>query len=287
MYETILIPFLKFQRRRIMTVYNLCFLNHFIVRCIAIVFLVVICMFASTELYGQPPNKNDFKISPQVQKLVADTQLCLNDNDLDCARSLLTKFPMSGLSELEQYRYWLLMGRVVFFEGNYPEAIKVFRKIADLAPDPGPRKDYMRYIAQLYASMGQFQQAYDTLEELMVEDGLVPLGRRHLTHDALSRGLEIYATGNWPFEQYVTKLPEFPTEATTFGLQSGYVDLEFTVTKNGVTRDIQVIGSSNSVFEESAIKSAEKFMYIPRLLDGKPVETVTKYRIEFKTGSSE
>lgn len=270
-----------------MTVYNLRFLDDLIVRCITIVFSIVLCVFASMNLYGQASIAHDLKISPQVQKLVADTQLCLNDNNLECARSSLAKFKLSGLSEFEQYRYWLLMGRVVFFEGNYPEAIRVFRKIADLAPTPGPRKDYMRYIAQLYASMGQFQQAYDTLEVLMVEDGLVPLGRRHLTHDALSRGFKIYATGNWPFEQYVTKLPEFPTEASTLGLKSGYVDLMFTITQNGSTRDIQVIDSSSSLFEKSAIESAEKFMYMPGLVDGKPVETVTKYRIEFNTDSSE
>lgn len=270
-----------------MTVYNLCFFNHLIVRCITVVFSVVLCVFASMNLYGQASIAHDFKISPQVQKLVADTQLCLNENNLDCARSSLAKFQLSGLSEFEQYRYLLLMGRVVFFEGNYPEAINVFRKIADIAPTPGARKDYMRYIAQLYASMGQFQQAYDTLEMLMVEDGLVPLGRRHLTHDALRQGFEIYATGNWPFEQYITKLPEFPTEASTLGLQSGYVDLKFTVTENGSTRDIQVIDSSNSLFEKSAIESAEKFLYIPRLVDGKPVETVTNYRIDFELESSE
>ena len=62
-----------------MTVYKLCFLNHFIVRCIAIVFSTVICVFPSKDLYGQALKERDFKISAQVQKLVDDTEKCLKN----------------------------------------------------------------------------------------------------------------------------------------------------------------------------------------------------------------
>jgi len=259
----------------------------FVARSVAPAFSLLYCLIATQASPGQTLNERDFTVSTRVQEILDDTGDCLKNDDFDCARASLNNFPEGDLSEIEQYRYWLLMGRIEFLEGNYPEAIKTFRIIADLAPSPGARKDYMRYIAQLYASMGQFQQAYDTLEELMVQDGLVPLARRHLTNDALWRGFDIYATGDRELVELVPDLPEFPAQATTQGLRNGYVDLEFTVTRNGSTRDVQIIESSNLVFEESAIEAAEKFRYKPKLVDGKPVETVIQYRVEFKAEVSD
>jgi len=65
--------------------------------------------------------------------------------------------------------------------------------------------------------------------------------------------------------------PIYPRRALSRGIE-GYVIVEFTVTKQGTTRNIFVVESSSSIFENAAVKAAEKFKYKPRVVDGEPIE---------------
>ena len=65
--------------------------------------------------------------------------------------------------------------------------------------------------------------------------------------------------------------PIYPRRAQSRGL-SGYVIVEFTVTRSGTVKDAVVVESSNSVFERAAVAAALKFKYKPRVIDGEPVE---------------
>ena len=265
------------------------------------------------------------EIGRRVQRHLDDARECTDDNDLDCARAALDEITRRSLSDIEQYRYWQSLGRVEFFDGNYAGAIGALRNAADLAPSPSTHLDAVRYIAQLHASLGQFVQAYETLEELLAEhgadqfprlyrfrsvaeqqaregqsqaaydtleamlvrNGVVPLAWRHLTNDALWRGLDIYAPGDRELDPLVADPPTFPREAVAQGLSNGFVDLEFTVTRTGSTRGVRVIESSAPVFESSAIEAAELLNYKPRLTNGKPVETPVHRRIEFRIEESD
>jgi len=259
-------------------------------------------------------------IHRRVQRHLDVARDCSESGDLDCARAALNEISRRGLNDVEQYRYWASLGRVELFGGNYVEAIGAFRRAADLAPLPSARLDHTRYIAQLHASLGQFRQAYQTLEELvagsdadqfprqfqarsraeqqaregefqaaydtleamLVRNGVVPLAWRHLTNDALWRGLDIYATGDKELEPLVAEPPPYPQEAVSQGLSYGFVDVEFTVTQTGSTRDVRVVESSARVFENSAIEAATVLRYKPRLANGKPVEATVQHRIEFQ-----
>jgi TonB family protein len=260
------------------------------------------------------------EIGRRVQRHLDELRECEAYNDLDCARAALDEISRRSLNDIERYRYWQSLGRVELFEGNYAQAIEAFRSAADLAPLPSARLDFTRYVAQLQATQGQFRQAYETLEQLLAEsgadqyprlyqfrsvaeqqagadqfqeaydtlevilvrNGVVPLAWRHLTDDALWRGLEIYATGDRELIPLVADPPVFPQEAATRGLTNGFVDVEFTVTRTGSTRDVRVVESSTPVFEDSAIEAAESLKYKPRLTNGKPVETPVQRRIEFQ-----
>ena len=107
-----------------------------------------------------------------------------------------------------------------------------------------------------------------------------------MTADALWRGLPIYVTGDWDLVPAGTNPPAYPADAVAQGIRQGYVDLEFTVTRTGSTRDIRVVEASAPAFEESAVDAAGRFRYKPRLVDGKPVETVVEHRVEFKLDES-
>ncbi len=65
--------------------------------------------------------------------------------------------------------------------------------------------------------------------------------------------------------------PIYPRRALSRGVE-GYVIVEFTVTKQGTTRDVTVFESSSSMFNNAAIKAAQKFKYKPRVVDGQPIE---------------
>lgn len=66
--------------------------------------------------------------------------------------------------------------------------------------------------------------------------------------------------------------PNYPRRALSRGIE-GYVIVEFTVTKQGTTKDIEVVEANPSgVFERSAVRAAAKFKYKPRVVDGQPIE---------------
>lgn len=65
--------------------------------------------------------------------------------------------------------------------------------------------------------------------------------------------------------------PVYPRRALSRGVE-GYVIVEFTVTKQGTTKDIIVVESSSSMFDNAAMKAAAKFKYKPRVVDGQPIE---------------
>lgn len=71
----------------------------------------------------------------------------------------------------------------------------------------------------------------------------------------------------------VKSAPRYPASAANSGL-TGSVTLNYTVTKSGVVTDIEVVAWTGSkLFIPPSIKAVEKFKYLPRYENGKPVET--------------
>ena len=76
--------------------------------------------------------------------------------------------------------------------------------------------------------------------------------------------------------------PVYPRRAAERGL-CGWVELLYTVTAAGGTRDAVVTASSSRMFERSAVKAAEKYKYKPRQVGGKPVDVPNvPIRIKFE-----
>ncbi len=66
--------------------------------------------------------------------------------------------------------------------------------------------------------------------------------------------------------------PQYPRRALSRGIE-GYAIVEYTVTKLGTIKDPVVIESSpGTIFNNAAIKSALRYKYKPRVVDGKPIE---------------
>lgn len=66
--------------------------------------------------------------------------------------------------------------------------------------------------------------------------------------------------------------PIYPRRALSRGIE-GYVIVEFTVTKQGTTKDHRIVESKPpGVFDTAALQAASKFKYKPRVVDGEPIE---------------
>ncbi len=90
--------------------------------------------------------------------------------------------------------------------------------------------------------------------------------------------------GDAEYLPIVKVAPVYPRRALQRGIE-GWVLLEFTVTRQGTTKDIRVIDSQpkSKIFHRAAIKAAAKFKYKPRTEDGKPIEVPgVRNRIVFR-----
>jgi protein TonB len=61
----------------------------------------------------------------------------------------------------------------------------------------------------------------------------------------------------------------------------GLVDLQITISKEGLVEDIRVI-SGPSIFRQAALDAVRHFIFRPALLNGVPVEVETTVGISFR-----
>ena len=82
--------------------------------------------------------------------------------------------------------------------------------------------------------------------------------------------------------------PQYPADAHENKIE-GYVVVAFTVTKHGSVEDLVVVESDPpGVFEETTIQTVSQFKYIPKLVNGEPVDTPgVRYLIRFKLSEQE
>lgn len=81
-----------------------------------------------------------------------------------------------------------------------------------------------------------------------------------------------------------TTLPKYP-RVEKRKMANGYVDIEFSIGRNGVTRYHHVLASSSKAFSKVALESLRRHAYYPATLDGKPVvEFGRKKRFTFWMG---
>ena len=107
-----------------------------------------------------------------------------------------------------------------------------------------------------------------------------------LSEPTIDFGLELGGPGivatDGEYLPIVKVAPVYPMRALQRRLE-GYVVVEFVVTASGNVRDIVVVESSDTVFEQAAIDAATKFRYKPRVVDGQAIEVAgVQNRITFR-----
>jgi len=82
-------------------------------------------------------------------------------------------------------------------------------------------------------------------------------------------------------EPVATPDPAYPPDAFREGVE-GWVEVEFTVTERGVTRDVQVVAAEpRGVFDAAAVQAVAAWTYRPRVVYGRPVAQRSSVTLRF------
>ncbi len=75
---------------------------------------------------------------------------------------------------------------------------------------------------------------------------------------------------------------EYPARAASRGVE-GWVEVQFTVLKDGTTRNIRIVESSpEGYFEQSVLDAVTTWRYEPRVVAGEPVDQLVEARLRFE-----
>ncbi|NCP64749.1 MAG: energy transducer TonB [Paraglaciecola sp.] len=101
---------------------------------------------------------------------------------------------------------------------------------------------------------------------------------------SLDGGLAL-ESGDGEYLPIVRVAAVYPRRALQRGIE-GFVDVEFTVTKQGSVRDPKVIQASpEGIFEQAAMDATLKYKYKPRVVNGEPMEVSgVEVRVTFEIG---
>ena len=106
--------------------------------------------------------------------------------------------------------------------------------------------------------------------------------------DSMSADLDLsigtgLSASDGEFLPIVKVAPQYPSRASSRGIE-GYVILSYTVTKQGtVLNPVVIEAKPENIFNRAAIKSALRYKYKPRVIDGVPQDVPgVKTRITFK-----
>ena len=75
--------------------------------------------------------------------------------------------------------------------------------------------------------------------------------------------------------------PVYPRSALRRG-QEGWVEVEFTVSSDGSTAEVEVVSSSVAkVFDRASIRAVDQWQFRPRVFRGEPIDQRVRARISF------
>ena len=114
------------------------------------------------------------------------------------------------------------------------------------------------------------EQDYDKIDGNAAVGSFAAPGKLQANLD-LNIGPGLQATDG-EYLPIVKVAPIYPRRALSRGIE-GYVIVDYTVTKQGTVKDPIIIeGKPEGIFDSAAIKSALRYKYKPRVIDGVPVE---------------
>jgi TonB family protein len=166
-----------------------------------------------------------------------------------------------------------LRATLLYRLGQYPAALAATEEA--IAATEGLHESYYELLLALQAITGDEAGAAETHELLIrhwpERERPGDLDIAALAEDALGGAAARRTPTQSLYLPIVKGAPDYPPRALDRG-HEGFVVVQFTVTRNGSTRDLQIVESTNALFDRAAIEAVAKFKYRPRVIDGSPVE---------------
>ncbi len=167
--------------------------------------------------------------------------------------------------------------------------------LASLAPeDKRTQSDRRAFFAKLLARADESLQSSDTeaastwideAEALGVDAKAVAAKRQKLT-DQLVKIESARRLPRSEFKVVSYTPPKFPQLALEKGV-TGWVDVEFTVARDGTTRDVTITDAKNErYFKDAAIEAVSKWRFEPRVFMNRTIEQRAYTRINFNLDNS-
>ena len=76
--------------------------------------------------------------------------------------------------------------------------------------------------------------------------------------------------------------PQYPSRALLKQVE-GFVVIEFTIARDGSTKDLQITKASPPrIFNKAVLRAVRRWRYDPQIVDGKPVERRSSITINFE-----
>lgn len=120
----------------------------------------------------------------------------------------------------------------------------------------------------------------DPLATNLAPVGVDHSGLRSHPLPTLSRDFNVLPEG--PLVRLLAVEPTYPLSAERLGLE-GEVTVRFDVTAKGDVHNVEVIESSNRMFDSSAVRATQKFRFKPRVVDGVALASLgVRYRFQFR-----
>lgn len=179
---------------------------------------------------------------------------------------------------------YLILGQAYYQLDKFHESIVPLEKAYNLLVDIGaePAINHLLLMRTVYWKMGDNDNADKIYREI------------HKRYPNSLNDLEFENANNinalYKYLPIKKVQPEYPKRALARGLE-GYVIVEFTVSKQGIPKDIHVVESSHTViFDRAAMDAAAKFRYKPMVVNGITIEVPgvqnkITFVIEDKNGS--
>ena len=182
----------------------------------------------------------------------------------------------SNRSALARGAYYLLEG---FRLGNVSDEARF--SAAHLLHELGHHEEARQLFQNIYEDQSSaFYQSASAQSWMNYLDGEI---RR--ANSISDRFLALGETSNSLDEDYLPLYkhrPIYPADAERDG-KEGNVVVEFTVGTDGRTKDIVVVSSTDPVFEDATLQAASRFLYMPEMVGGVPIErTGVRNRITFE-----
>lgn len=219
---------------------------------------------------------------PEVIKLVADTELALQQSDYKAART-----DIAALQQIAPTH-----PRLPFFEAL------LAKHEAESAPHPsGPARWFSRHTSQppkannpparvaASTSAGRISPPASSIANTRARPGMpanrAPEVPSTFTGKTVEASNKPASVSKEP-ELIKRVAPDYPDDAAQNGIE-GAVDLAFVVSPKGDVSDVTVVHSEPSgIFNRAAIAAVRRWKYQPRTVNGTAVATQVQLRMTFK-----